>query len=154
GTVAPRQATLPDFAIDAYEVSNWHYRQCVAAYVCGRTPDEAYNRDDLTKYPVVYVNAQQAATYCRWMGRRLPREIEWEWAARGAEARPWPWGTAPPDYTRMNVDFPPLGDGALEPVDSHPDGRTPGPLGVFNLAGNVMEWTATEYLEYADVRYD
>jgi formylglycine-generating enzyme required for sulfatase activity len=138
---------VASFKIERFEVSNRQYRLCVRAGTCTKPQDtSSYERDDLLDYPVVTVTAFQAAAYCRWLGRRLPSEVEWEWAARGAEGHNWPWGDPPPDEERLNVSFDPSGGENLQPVDSHRNGATPD--GVFNLAGNVMEWTASLYQPY------
>jgi formylglycine-generating enzyme required for sulfatase activity len=149
---------LPDFAIDRYEVSNWHYRQCVSAGACSPTGTRPEDLARHPTYPVIQVDAYQAEAYCRWLGRRLPLEAEWELAARGPLGRPWPWGDEPPTADRLNVAALHPGGSKLEPVTSYPAGATPAtsdtPGGIFNLAGNVMEWTATEKEEYTSPRYD
>ena len=135
------------FKIERFEVSNWQYRLCVRAGACTEPQDtSSYKRNGLSDYPVVTVTAFQAAAYCRWLERRLPSEVEWEWAARGPEGYAWPWGDVPPDEERINISFGPSGEESLHEVDSHRTGATPD--GVFNLTGNVMEWTASPYQLY------
>ncbi len=142
------QATLPAFWIERYEVSNRQYGLCIAARVCS-VPDDPiqYANPQLQNHPVVGITAIQAAEYCRWLGRRLPTELEWERAARGpSPGRPWPWGDAQLTAERANVwiDAQPTG---TEPVNSHPLGKSL--EGVYNLVGNVWEWTSSFRQDYA-----
>lgn len=109
--------------------------------------------------PVVFVNWFEADAWCRWAGRRLPSEAEWEAAAVGqpsadgahlADARRrWPWGDAPPDPTRANLDF--AGDGPLD-VAALPDGDSA--FGCRQTIGNVWEWTASDFLPFAGFSAD
>jgi formylglycine-generating enzyme required for sulfatase activity len=142
---------LAAFQIEQYEVSNRQYRFCVQAGKCSppATEPERYYNDSKLHYPIVGITAIQAAEYCRWLGRRLPTELEWEGAARGFEpkSRLWPWGNTPPTRQRANI----LSGNTskeIELVNSHPDGVTP--EGIYNLVGNVREWTASYFPEYSN----
>lgn len=139
-------AAVDGFYMEPYEVSNRQYRLCMRA-ACAEPKSvtgDLQNEASLD-LPVVGVSAAQAWRYCQWIGRRLPLEVEWEMAARGVELRPWPWGDAELDETRANVALGAEGN-ALQPVDTLAAGRTPG--GIYHLAGNVLEWTATLFLPY------
>lgn len=106
------QVVLPAFSLDKYEVTNRQYRLCIAAGVCLRPSEPAeYSGIDNPANdhkPVVWVNAYQAAIFCRWIGRRLPTQAEWERAVRGSEGRTWPWGEAAPTLAHVNMLLPEL----------------------------------------------
>ena len=99
------------------------------------------------QHPVIHVNAFEAEAYCRWAGRRLPTEIEWELAASGypdaGRKRLLPWGDEPPTPERANMDG--RAGGCID-VAALPDGDSP--FGCRQMIGNVWEWTATRFLPY------
>ncbi len=100
--------------------------------------------------PVIHVNAYEAEAYCRWAKRRLPTEAEWEYAASlagGYAKRLYPWGDAPPDPRRANLDG--IAGGTLD-VGALAAGDTPG--GLRQMLGNVWEWTASVFRPYPGFR--
>jgi formylglycine-generating enzyme required for sulfatase activity len=134
---------LDAFYIDQIEVTNTYYQQCVQAGAC-RAVNTDYN--DL---PVNWVTWHDANDYCRWAGKRLPTEAEWEKAARGTDGPLFPWGNR---LTKGNLanfcDVNCTGDwryiGAddgykdMGPVGRYQDGASP--YGALDMAGNVLEW--------------
>lgn len=137
------QVRLPDYYMDIYEVTNARYKACVEAGGC--TPPYStsfYNDADYADHPVIYVDWGQAQTYCAWRGARLPTEAEWEKAARGTDARTYPWGNNAPDKTLLNYNN---NVGITSPVGSYPQGVSP--YGLHDMAGNVWEWLADWYSE-------
>lgn len=127
--------TLRTFSMDRYEVSNQQFEQVF--------PDHKSKRGkaDGDRDPAVNVTWDEAQQYCRSVGMRLPTESEWEKAARGTDGRTWPWGDTPPRAGVLNYRS--SGIGQPTAVDSYPEGVSP--YGIFNLAGNVWEWTADWY---------
>jgi gamma-glutamyl hercynylcysteine S-oxide synthase len=93
--------------------------------------------------PVLHVSWFEAEAYCRWAGRRLPTEAEWELAASGPDKRRFPWGDAAPDARLANLDG---RAGGLVDVGAHPEGESP--YGCRQMIGNVWEWTASDFSPY------
>lgn len=144
--------TVGPFWLDTYEVDNAHYSGCVRARVCV-APDSLLssrltNGSPATfrrpSHPVVGVSWFDAKAYCEWLGKRLPREAEWERAARGDDHRRYVWGNEPPDPKLHGVFG---GRATTEPVGSYAAGRSA--FGHFDLAGNVWEWMEDAYDPYA-----
>jgi len=140
---------LPSFFIDRTEVTNGAYSRFVQEKGFPVLPhwQGGRPRPDQERLPVIYVNWEEANAYCRWLGRRLPTEAEWEKAARGPDGWDYPWGVFF-DYRRANV-------GGLQsgpaPVGSFPLGQSP--YGAQDMIGNVWEWTADWYQPYPGSSY-
>lgn len=156
------------FFIDQYEVTNGQYR----AFLASLEPAEKQNMmpdslawareigvawetyfwgEGYSSYPVVCVNWHQAKRFAEWAGKRLPKEIEWEYAARsGSSGRIYPWDGI---YSRNVItgevlaNFAPDGDYAADgfvitsPVGAFP----PNNYRLFDMAGNVAEWCDDAY---------
>jgi iron(II)-dependent oxidoreductase len=131
---------LDAYHIDTYEVTNAEYERFVDAT---REPAPGYWTDarfNEPRQPVVGVTWEDADTYCRWAGKRLPTEAEWEKAARGTDGRVYPWGDQW-DASRANSNESHPGKPA--PVGSYPTGVSP--YGAHDMAGNVWQWVADWY---------
>jgi len=143
---------LDAYWIDQTEVTNAMYFLCVSDEVCN-PPGEvsSFTRDvyygdpastSYPDYPVIYVDAFDAAAYCEWAGGLLPTEAQWEKAARGTDERIYPWGNEAPSCSLANFYNPDEGScvGDTSRVGSYPLGASP--YGVMDMAGNVTEWAA------------
>lgn len=138
---------LDAYYIDKYEVTNSHYKTCVDAKVCD-PPKETNSHTDISYYgnpkyddnPVIYVDWTMSKTFCEWRDTRLPTEAEWEKAARGVDGYMYPWGEDI-DSTGANV-----GNTDTVPVGSYKKDKSP--YGVYDMAGNVLEWVA-DFFSYS-----
>ena len=141
---------LDTYLIDRYEVTNRHYQEFRAAtgHRKARPPSRyAKNMARLRdpNQPIVYVSWEDADAYCRWKGKRLPTEAQWEKAMRGTDGRLWPWGNAL-ERTASNWGNE---DGYRSTAPVGTFERDVSPFGVADGAGNVMEWVADWYGEDA-----
>ncbi len=141
----PHQIFLDSYLIDKYEVSVEQY--AVFLQESGNHPPsdwKAMNQLSHKKRPVSNVDWADATAYCKWAGKRLPTEAEWEKAARGTDGRLYPWGNEPP--TSRHANYGQAGSsnhGALAPVGSFEAGKSP--YGLYDMAGNVWEWVSDWY---------
>jgi len=134
------QVVLEAYWIDKYETSNARYKEFMRVT---SHPAPAYWDDPrLSKpnQPVVGVSWTDANAFCKWEGKRLPTEAEWERAAKGPDGdRHYPWGhTIDPKKANYGQNV-----GRTMPVDSYPEGVSG--FGVYNMAGNVFEWVDDWY---------
>ncbi|MGB0911469.1 MAG: formylglycine-generating enzyme family protein [Nitrospirales bacterium] len=127
------------YMIDKFEVSNKKFENFMKA--TGHPAPAYWDDPRLNKpeQPVVGVNYSDATTYCKWEGKRLPTEAEWETAARGPEGYRYPWGNTL-DASKANYG---KRHRATMPVDSLPDGVSS--YGLHHMAGNVFEWVQDWY---------
>ncbi|MBN1922557.1 MAG: SUMF1/EgtB/PvdO family nonheme iron enzyme, partial [Anaerolineae bacterium] len=149
-----QSCTLPAFRIGRYLVTQAHYAEFLLAHPEIPVPyvDEdwarVYNWDSekrtypvgRSNQPVVLVTYEEAAAYCAWAGGRLPTQEEWERAARGIDGRSYPWGET---FTPAHANTRESGVGGPTPVGVFVEGESPD--GALDMAGNVWEWTASDY---------
>lgn len=150
----PRHEVLLDaYYIDTYEVTHGRYAEFIKA-TGHRAPQHTKNpartlwtgstvSESLRNRPVINVDWYDADAYCRWAGKRLPTEAEWEKAARGTDGRRFPWGNVEPTDKHLNYNQRWQGEKTLMPVGSYEAGKSP--YGAYDMAGNVWEWVADWY---------
>ena len=142
-----RQLWLDGFYIDKYEVSWRQWRLSglpLPKDIDGRPIKDFkpfWGRDD--ELPVSYIKWHDAVAYGEWVGKRLPSEAEWEKAARGTDARTYPWGNDAPTFERAVWKDHPVGKEQPAPVDCCGEGASP--YGAYNMVGNVFEWCQDLY---------
>lgn len=150
-TEAPQHSIiLKDYQIGLYPVTNSEYFKFISD--TGYKPPSHWRGKQpparLLNHPVVYVNKEDAEIYCSWLSEkignlvRLPSEAEWEKAARGLDARNYPWGD---DFDPACCNMKNTGIGGTSPVGIFAGGRSP--YGCYDMAGNVWEWTRTKWEE-------
>ncbi len=155
------QINLAIFEIDRLPVTNSQFAEYIGAIgTHNKGGERLYDFDDpdarihrlgnrwaadrgYENHPVVEPTWAGARDYCAWRGKRLPTEAEWEKAARGNDARKYPWGNSPPDAKRARF--------AMRFNDTAPaDGFLAGasPYGILDMAGNAWEWVSSAYRPY------
>jgi len=145
-----RQIYVDSFYLDKFEVTVGRYAAFLKATGNVRPPEkwETVDLQNGADLPVVGVDWQDADSYCRWAGKRLATEAEWERAARGGDEREYPWGgDAPtPEHARFARPYqnPVYKDGVAR-VGTYSKGISP--FGIYDLSGNVWEWVSDWYAE-------
>ena len=160
----PNEAPVHEIHLDAYyiaktEVTNAEYypfwlesggtdsEHTPISYgeTFGTWPEVAKTKPN---YPVIGVSWDSAVAYAAWHGMRLPTEAEWEKAARGTEAKRWPWGDTFTQRIKdgsVHANVWRQAGSRLQPVGTYPTGASP--YGAYDMAGNVWEWVADWYSE-------
>jgi len=140
-----QRISLHTFYMDIFEVTTTRYAAFMQATGQSKPRfwDEVRPVND-GEFPVVGIDWEEATAYCKWAGKRLPTEPEWEKAARGTDGRKYPWGNAEPTLGLANYGKSPctlfcnIYADRLKPINSHKEGRSP--YGIYNMAGNAQEW--------------
>lgn len=152
-----REVEISTFYVDRHEITIAQYDRCHAEGACPkrRNGEQRIMATFVAgDQPMVPLDWDRALRFCAWAGKRLPSEWEWEKAARGPDGERFPWGDAEPTCERAQyrecapmhcTPFPgkahrwDCSEHATKPVGSLPAGR----YGLFEMAGNGYEWTAT-----------
>jgi formylglycine-generating enzyme required for sulfatase activity len=139
------EVELTAYAMDRYPVTNQDFAQFLKA--SGYQPKHSHSflkhwvnghiPAGLENHPVVYVSLEDARAYAQWIGKRLPSNHEWTYAAKGETTSKFPWGDeAQSKYCNLEKEH-------TTSVDAHPQGITP--FGCYDMIGNTWEWTESEY---------
>ena len=139
-----------EFRMKRFETSSNEYSNCVTAGVCSAASAGAgcnYEIAGKEKYPINCITWYQMRQYCQWIGGDLPTSDQWEFAARGEDGRIYPWGNDQPSCSRANTQGCSTGP---FPVDTLSAGTSP--FGIYNMVGNVGDWTKDVLFDSVVVR--
>ena len=158
---------ISSFRIDKHPVTNQEFKQFLEASGYRPADTDRFlhhwpNRqlpDSLANQPVVYISYEDAQAYAKWAGKRLPTEIEWQYAAQAGDKREWPWSSDTDHIYRekepvtntltvykikgIEIDKCNLGNGRLDEVGQYPKGANP--YGLEDLVGSVWQLTNDVY---------
>jgi formylglycine-generating enzyme required for sulfatase activity/tRNA A-37 threonylcarbamoyl transferase component Bud32 len=137
--------SFPSFFLQVDEVTVEQYARCVTAGKCAPAGTDDFcnaGRAGRERNPINCITQPDAAAYCAWLGRRLPAEDEWEYAASGKAKRLYAWGNTTPNG---RVCWGRRTEGTCD-VASFDAGSTP--EGLHDVTGNVWEWTSSDYCMY------
>lgn len=143
GESADGSATLNEFYLDIYEVTNQRYADCVASGSCVEPENITFYADtSYQDHPVVFVTRDMAQEYCQWREARLPTKLEWEQAAADElEGAAYYWGDSSPVCqvgARLGA---PIDEEANFEIGTMPVGSTePNSFGLYDMTGNAWEW--------------
>jgi serine/threonine-protein kinase len=139
------KVTVKPFFIDINEVTCEEYEKFIRA--TNRQPPATWSNGEYTsgweRRPVTGLNWDDASAYAQWAGKRLPTEEEWEFAARGSDARLYPWGS---EWKDGLANAGPTSLGHVADVGTHSGGVSP--FGALDMVGNAWEWTASDFVAY------
>jgi formylglycine-generating enzyme required for sulfatase activity len=140
-----RKVYVDAFFMDKYQTSVGKYGTFLEATAREAPADwDVMNKSMHQKRPVVNVDWTDADAYCKWAGKRLPTEAEWEKAARGTDGRTYPWGNELPTDFHANMKKEIWNNHVvLTPVGMFENGKSP--YGIYDMAGNVWEWVSDWY---------
>lgn len=135
----PPPPFVPDFCIDALEVTLAAYRGCVAARRCAAPPRSehekcGYQRTDWLRRPMICATYVDASAFCKFVGKVLPTPNQWERAGGWSDGRTFPWGNAEPEPGGVCWFRPEEG-----PCDVGTSTQDVSPFGVYDMAGNASE---------------
>lgn len=137
------KVTVKPFYMDLTEVTNEDYAEFVKAEK--RQPPVEWKNGSYpsgqAKFPVVGVDWNDARSYARWAGKRLPTEEEWEFAARGKDEFRYPWGN---EWKAGNANA----DSASQSITEVGKYKGESPFGMKDMVGNVWEWTDSDFKAY------